>query len=93
MDAVEMDSVDPMDGVQRRVLRVMTDWCGPRDTELTPETRLADLGLDSLTLLEVSLGLQKEFGVAVDDEEMAEAVTVAELVALVGRQLEVRETA
>jgi acyl carrier protein len=86
-----MDSLT--DSVEQRVLRVMANWCGPQDVELGPESRLFDLGLDSLTLLEVSLGLQKEFGVAVDDEQMAEAVTVAELVDLVSEQLAVAERA
>ncbi|HEV2344619.1 MAG TPA: acyl carrier protein [Actinocrinis sp.] len=80
-----MDS--PMGNVEQRVVRVVADWCGPQDTDVTAQSRLADLGLDSLTLLEVSLGLQKEFGVAVDDEQMAEAVTVAELVGLVKERL------
>jgi acyl carrier protein len=56
----------------------------PRD-RLRADVALTDVGLDSLALLEVALAIQKDLGVAVDDAEVAQVGTVAELVDLVQR--------
>lgn len=46
------------------------------------ETRLDALGLDSLNVVDVLLGLEEEFGIAVDDEEI-EPETVETIASLV----------
>ena len=40
---------------------------------LADETRLRDLGLDSMQALELLLGIEETFGVALPDEELNEA--------------------
>ena len=41
-----------------------------------------DLGIDSLAAVELSLGLETEFDVRIEDEELAKLVTVADIVSL-----------
>ena len=41
-----------------------------------------DLGLDSLAAVELSLELETEFDVRIEDEELAKLVTVADIVSL-----------
>ena len=41
-----------------------------------------DLGIDSLAAVELSLELETEFDVRIEDEELAKQVTVADIVSL-----------
>ena len=41
-----------------------------------------DLGIDSLAAVELSLELETEFDVRIEDEELAKLVTVADIVSL-----------
>ena len=41
-----------------------------------------DLGIDSLAAVELSLALETEFDVRIEDEELAKLVTVADIVSL-----------
>lgn len=51
--------------------------------EIGPDATLADLGLDSLDLVELSLVLEKEAGVQITDDELAEAGSLESVVGLV----------
>ena len=42
-------------------------------TEVVPASTFADLGLDSLDLVELSLAIDSELGAPVTDDELAEA--------------------
>jgi len=56
----------------------------PRD-RLHHDIELQSVGLDSLSLLELSLAIRKDLDVAVDDGDVAAARTVGDLVLLVAR--------
>lgn len=57
------------------------DW-----TAVTDGTELETLGFDSLAILDVLYGIEQEFEIEVDAEEVADVATVGELVtALEGR--------
>lgn len=48
---------------------------------IRPETRLvADLGLESVQVLELVCAVERGFGIAIDAEDAAPVVTVADLV-------------
>jgi act minimal PKS acyl carrier protein len=49
----------------------------------TADTTFADLGYDSLALLETASKIEIELGVTLEDEAVAEAETPAQLVAMV----------
>jgi acyl carrier protein len=66
-----------------RVVEALVGTAGIAADALSPEVELQSLGLDSLAMLEVGLGLEKEFGVEIDDSEVAKAQTVADLVEVV----------
>ncbi|MFE0421196.1 acyl carrier protein [Streptomyces sp. NPDC058953] len=50
---------------------------------VTPEASFDDLGLDSLSQLELATALKKRLGVVISDEELSEVSTVSDIVALV----------
>lgn len=51
--------------------------------DITPESTLEGLELDSLDLVELSLIIEKELGVPVTDDELAEARQIDAIVRLV----------
>jgi len=53
--------------------------------ELSPDENLGDLGLDSMTAIDLLLDLETHFGIAIDDESLTENSfsSVAEIKALV----------
>jgi len=72
-----------VDKMFERVSGVLTIICGVPADRIRPDVALPDLNLDSLALIEVALGLQKEFEVEVDEDRVAGASSVAELVTIV----------
>ena len=56
--------------------------------QITPEARLmADLGADSLDMVEIAMKAEEEFGFALPDDEAEKIVTVNDLSAAVGKLL------
>jgi acyl carrier protein len=51
--------------------------------DIEPEATLNDLGLDSLDLVELALAIEKEIGVRVTDDDLAEAGRLKSVVDLV----------
>ncbi|GAA3378501.1 hypothetical protein GCM10020367_58240 [Streptomyces sannanensis] len=49
---------------------------------ITPEATREDIELDSLAVVELSLMLESELGVTISDDELLEAATVGDMVAL-----------
>lgn len=63
--------------------QIVSTACHVSTDEVTPDSTLADLGLDSLDLVELSLVIEKEIGVKVTDDELAEAGRVGSIAELV----------
>lgn len=49
---------------------------------ITPEATREDIELDSLAVVELSIMLEAEFGIKITDDELLEADTVGDMVAL-----------
>ncbi len=64
-----------------RIVKIVQEQDGLEDTEITPETKLTDLGLDSLAIAEAVMACEDEFGIEFDGEEIPE--TFAELADMV----------
>lgn len=59
-----------------------------RDDQVEPSARFTDdLGADSLDLVELVEALEEEFGVRIDDEELADIATVGEAHELIAAKL------
>ena len=70
-------------------LRTLTvDVLDLRDDQVAPAARFADdLGADSLDLVELVEALEEEFGVRIDDEELADIATVGEAFELIAAKV------
>lgn len=78
----------PRDDVTEVIARLLREECGV-DRPLCPELRLAeDLGLDSVGMLSLALGLENHYRVALEEDPEAPPRTLGELETLVRRRLE-----
>jgi acyl carrier protein len=48
-----------------------------------PESKIAELAEDSLAVVEFLMNVEEEFGIAIDDDNVDEAVTIADWAKLV----------
>ena len=69
-----------------RVCNIIRENGGLADVELTPETTLADAGLDSLAAVEAVIACEDEFDIEIDTD--ANPTTVGEVVELVESLME-----
>ncbi|XP_059446201.1 acyl carrier protein 1, chloroplastic-like [Corylus avellana] len=53
------------------------------EIELTPESKFAALGADSLDTVEIVMGLEEEFGISVEEESSQNITTVQEAADLI----------
>lgn len=72
-----------MDDLLRRVSELLTTRFGVPPEEFRADATLADLDLDSLSLVEFGLVAEKEFGVLVGEDEISPTDTVGTLVGLI----------
>lgn len=74
-----------MTSIQERITTILLDDFKVRDRSIGPDTTFADLSFDSLVIVELALVLDKEFGIAIEDGELTDDMTItdaAELVAV-----------
>ncbi|UGT67523.1 acyl carrier protein [Nocardia gipuzkoensis] len=69
------------DALTQRVLAIFSR--GLRTTEIAPDTPLLDYGLDSVRSVELVVELEREFEIAISDEEAAALHTAREVIACV----------
>lgn len=56
--------------MNQRFLTLLREHCALEEKEITPETPLESLSLDSLSFIALLVGLEEEFGVEFEDEEL-----------------------
>ena len=57
-----------------RIVKILQEQDGLDDVDITPETKLSDLGLDSLAVVEAVMACEDEFGIEVDADAAPETV-------------------
>jgi acyl carrier protein len=66
----------PQDQVLADITEILSDVAGIDRGDITPETSLADLGIDSLTMLEVVVTAEDRFGLLINDDDWPRFKTV-----------------
>ncbi len=78
-----------IENLEGRVKQILTNRLGIPADEITPDAKLVDeLGMDSLDAVELAIAAERQFAVAVSDEQVAKLQTVADIIALVQRLVE-----
>jgi len=54
---------------------------------ISPDSTFAQLDVDSLTLVEISIRIERDLGVHIDDNELQEDLTLAETTKLIDSKL------
>ena len=71
--------------INKRVIELIAEQLHKPTSEITPASKLEDLGADSLDLVEMIMKLEDEFQVEINDEQAERFVTVDDLVAYISR--------
>ncbi|MEU6222475.1 acyl carrier protein [Streptomyces sp. NPDC047042] len=75
-----------MSSVQDSVIEVFSARFEIDKESITPDATFDDLGLDSLSQLELATAVKKRLGVEISDEELSEISVVSDLVSLVEKK-------
>ena len=78
--------------LEPRVKQILTNRLGIPSGEITLDAKLVDdLGMDSLDAVELAIASERQFNVALSDEQVAKLTTVADIIALVQRLADEQE--
>lgn len=70
-----------VDNIEQEVIKIIADNQRKKIEEISVDSRLAeDLGVDSLSTVEIMMEIEKEFGVDVPDEEATKIKKVTDVV-------------
>ncbi len=70
--------------IEEKVREILTEQLGcEKEEDITLNTKLSELGADSLDILEITMDLEREFIIDIDDEEMEKLLTVGDIVTFV----------
>jgi acyl carrier protein len=70
--------------IYERVRKIITDQLDVSNEQVTPESSLTDdLAADSLDLVEISMAVEEQFDIHLDDEEAFALKTVGQIVACI----------
>ena len=70
-----------MSDIEARVKKIVADNLGAEESQVTNEKAfIADLGADSLDIVELVMALEDEFGIEIPDEESEKIMTVQQAI-------------
>ena len=73
-----------MSDVKSRVISIIVDKLGVDEGEVTPEASFTnDLGADSLDTVELIMEFEKEFNIAIPDDQAEKIQTVGEAISYI----------
>ena len=77
--------------VEDRIIHIVEDFCSRNDFEVTNSTRIKDVIRDSLDMIDMSMDLEDEFNITIEDWMIPQLDTCEELVILVTSLLEMQK--
>lgn len=78
-----------MSDIQSKVVSIIVDKLGVEESEVTTESSFTnDLGADSLDTVELIMEFEKEFNIAIPDDQAENIATVGEAVKFIEENIE-----
>jgi len=74
-----------MEDLDDRLKKIIADHLEIDMGAVTDTASFADLGADSLDIIEITMALEEEFSIEIYDDDLESAKTVAEVAALIRR--------
>lgn len=72
-----------MNSIEQRIRTILHQDFKVRQESIGPDTTFADLGFDSLVIVELALVLDNELGITLEDGELADTMTIADACGLI----------
>ena len=73
-----------MADIKSRVIAIIVDKLGVQESEVTPTASFTnDLGADSLDTVELIMEFEKEFNIAIPDDQAEKIVTVGDAISYI----------
>lgn len=66
-----------------KLAQIINAQLGIRAGEIKPETKFSDLCLDSFEILEITMAVEEEYDIILDDDDVAKLRTVRDAVNLI----------
>ena len=77
-----------MADIKERVVAIIVDKLGVDEAEVTPEASFTnDLGADSLDTVELIMEFEKEFNIAIPDDQAENIATVGEAIKYISEHI------
>lgn len=74
--------------IREKVVKVVKDKLGVEDDKIVDSAKYVDdLGADSLTLVDIAMALEDEFGMKIPDEDIEKITTIGSTVAYIQEHL------
>ena len=69
-----------MSEVQQKVVEIIVDKLGVKESEVVPEASFTNLGADSLDTVELIMEFEKAFDIQIPDEDAEKIATVGDAI-------------
>jgi len=67
--------------IEERLKRIISEWIGVDPLEVVPEAKFTDdLGADSLSVVELVMAIEEEFGIEISDENAEKLYRVGDVI-------------
>ncbi len=76
--------------IQEKVIEIVSEKLGISKEDISQEKTFADLGADSLDLVELVMGIEDEFNLEISDEESSKILNVQSAVEQIEKVLQSR---
>jgi len=74
--------------IREKVVKVVKDKLGVEDDKIVDSAKyVEDLGADSLTLVDIAMALEDEFGMKIPDEDIEKITTVGSTISYIQEHL------
>ena len=83
-----MINIMERDEVKKKLIEIVIDKLECEASEIKEDTRLSDLGADSLDEVELLMEVEKEFHIYIKDEEADKVITCGDAFELVCKKVE-----
>ena len=82
-----------MTGLEQRIATIVAEVAELDEASVVSSESLADLGIDSLTSVEIAVDLERAFGLRFDEMELKEVHSFRSLVEITRRRVEAEQAA
>lgn len=81
-------TLNPNFSIREEVVQTVKRYSRNSEIEITDQTLIRDLGIDSLDIMEVVFHVEDKHGIKIDDHKLSDIKSVSELIILVSETID-----